>query len=293
MAKTAAVKKSVTKIKIPPKISERVSLETFRTPKKQTDYGVWISLSFLIVVLGIALSLSGSVTAFADMRAFLVVICGTVAIMGLSFNAKTLEMSLSAVRQHLFERPETSRARARHLMDAAIIARRDGILSFSKIRDRLKRSDPFLLNGVQLVSDGQTADEIERLLNQEIDVEIERLQSGIALLRRGAEAAPAMGLIGTLIGLVQMLSQLDDPSKIGPAMAIALLTTFYGALMGSAFFAPLAGKLELKAQNLILRMELVIVTVLSMTDQENPRKLEQVLNSKLPPSERIDYFKGV
>ena len=278
--------------KIPGAISSKVRMETFSVPQKQSDYGVLLSLGFLVIVMSLALTLSGSVAAFADMRAFLIVICGTLAVIGLSFSAKNLRFSLHAIREHLFEKPQTPNARANQLMDAAILARRDGILSFSKIRGKLMKHDPFLLSGIQMVSDGQTAEEIDRLLNQEIDVEIERLQCGIALLRRGAEAAPAMGLIGTLIGLVQMLSQLDDPSTIGPAMAVALLTTFYGALLGSAFFAPLAGKLELKAQNLILRMELVILTMVSVTKQENPRKLEQILNSKLPPSERIDYFKG-
>ena len=278
---------------IPSSVSINVQVETLKMPPRTTDYGVWISLSALVLVMGFALSLSGSVAAFADLRAFLIVICGTLAVMGLSFNSKNLTMSLEAIKHHLFEKPETPQMRAKQLMDAAIITRRDGILTFGKIRHKLAKHDPFLLSGVQMVSDGQTAQEIDRLMGQEIDVEIERLQSGIALLRRGAEAAPAMGLIGTLIGLVQMLSKLDDPATIGPAMAVALLTTFYGALLGSAFFAPLAGKLELKAQNLILRMELVIITMLSIVSQENPRKLEQTLNSKLPPSERIDYFKDI
>lgn len=275
---------------IPGDISRKLRLEDFRTPPKSVDYGVWIGLSFLLIVLLIALSLSGSIAAFADLRAFLIVVCGTAAIIGLSFTGKTLRLSLRALKQHLFEKPETPHQRANHLMDVAILARRDGILSFQKLKDRLTRQDPFLAHGIEMVTDGQNVAEIDRILNQEIDVEVERLQGGIALLRRGAEAAPAMGLIGTLIGLVQMLSQLDDPSSIGPAMAIALLTTFYGALMGSAFFAPLAGKLELQAQNLILRMELVIATMLSIMAQENPRRLEQILNSKLPPSERINYF---
>ena len=278
--------------KIPSAISGRVKMETFKVPEKQSDYSVVISLVFLIIVMSLALTLSGSVAAFADLRAFLIVICGTVAVIGLSFNSKNLRFSLKALREHLFDKSQTPNERAMQLMDAAILARRDGILSFSKIRGKLLKRDPFLQSGIQMVSDGQTAEEVDRLLNQEIDAEIERLQSGIALLRRGAEAAPAMGLIGTLIGLVQMLSQLDDPSSIGPAMAVALLTTFYGALLGNAFFAPLAGKLELKAHNLILRMELVILTMISIIQQQNPRKLEQTLNSKLPPSERIDYFRG-
>jgi chemotaxis protein MotA len=289
----AGNKADKTAANIPGNISRRVKLDNFRAPIRTVDYGVWIGLSFLLIVLAIALTLSGSVAAFADLRAFLIVVCGTIAIIGLSFTGKTLRHSLRSLKQHLFEKPETPRARANNLMDVAIIARRDGILSFQKLQDRLRRQDPFLAHGIEMVSDGQSGAEVERILSQEIDVEVERLQGGIALLRRGAEAAPAMGLIGTLIGLVQMLSHLDDPSSIGPSMAIALLTTFYGALLGSAFFAPLAGKLELQAQNLILRMELVTAAMLSIVAQENPRRLEQILNSKLPPSERINYFNEV
>lgn len=272
-------------------VSGPIKAENFRAPERHPDYSVWIGLSLFLIVLGIALSLSGSVSAFADFRAFLIVICGTLAIMGLSFSGKTLRHSLTALREHLFQKPETPKDRAHNLMDIAVIARRDGMLSLQTIKSRLHPREAFLNSGLEMVTDGRTQASIHRLLNQEIDAEIERLQGAIGLLRRGAEAAPAMGLIGTLIGLVQMLSTLDDPSTIGPAMAVALLTTFYGALLGSAFFAPIAGKLELQARNLILRHELVIATMLSIVGQENPRMLEQVLNSKLPASERINYFK--
>lgn len=273
--------------------SLRIKPEDIKFPEKHIDYGVWTGLGLLVFVLFIALTLSGSLAAFADLRAFLIVVCGTLAIMGLSFNGKTLRHSLKALKQHLFEKPETPHARALMLMDLAAIGRQDGVLVFQNMQPRLRRQDPFLAHGLEMLADGHSVEDIDRILNLEIDVELERLQGAIALLRRGAEAAPAMGLIGTLIGLVQMLSKLDDPATIGPAMAVALLTTFYGALMGSAFFAPLAGKLELQAQNLILRMELVVLTMKSIVIQENPRRLEQVLNSKLPAAERINYFEGV
>ena len=278
MAKTKTVK------------SVAVTMDNFRPPRRNADYSVWFGLIFFILILTIALSLSGSIAAFADFRAFLIVIFGTLAIMVLSFNGKTLRNSLTALREHLLQKPETPHERARSLMDVATLARKEGPLKIGQIRKKCAAHNIFLCHGLEMVEDNIMPDHIERLLNQEVDAEIERMQAAIALLRRGAEAAPAMGLIGTLIGLVQMLSTLDDPSTIGPAMAVALLTTFYGALLGSAFFAPLAGKLELQMRNLILRYDLVIAAMVSIAAKENPRTLEQTLNSKLPASERIDYY---
>tara|TARA_B100000686_G_scaffold330361_1_gene392538 strand:+ start:2196 stop:3053 length:858 start_codon:yes stop_codon:yes gene_type:complete len=269
-----------------------LTLKNYRPPRRTPDYSIFFGLGFFILVLGVALTLSGSVAAFADFRAFLIVILGTVAIMGLSFDSKMLKNSLTAIREHLFQRPETPHERALNLMDVASLARREGHLKIGTIRAKCAAHNHFLRHGLEMVEDDIPAEHIDRLLNQEIDAEIERMQAAIALLRRGAEAAPAMGLIGTLIGLVQMLSTLDDPSTIGPAMAVALLTTFYGALLGSALFAPLAGKLELQLRNLILRYDLVVATMVSIAKKENPRTLEQVLNSKLPAAERIYYYQG-
>jgi len=100
-----------------------------------------------------------------------------------------------------------------------------------------------------------------------------------------------MGLIGTLVGLVQMLTQLNDPSSIGPAMAVALLTTFYGAILGTVVLGPMASKLERNASHDLLMKDLILQTCISITKQESPRKLETVLNASLPPDSKIIYFK--
>ena len=105
-------------------------------------------------------------------------------------------------------------------------------------------SDSFLKHTLTLVADGTAADQIERMLNHEIAATAHRHAKGAGVLRKAAEIAPVMGLIGTLLGLVQMLGRLDDPSSIGPAMAVALLTTFYGAVPGHVFLAPTAAKTE-------------------------------------------------
>jgi chemotaxis protein MotA len=99
-----------------------------------------------------------------------------------------------------------------------------------------------------------------------------------------------MGLIGTLIGLVQMLGYLDDPTTIGPSMAVALLTTFYGAILGNVVFLPLAGKLERNGADDTLVRRIYLVGVLSVARKENPRRLEMLLNSALPPAQRVDYY---
>jgi chemotaxis protein MotA len=119
---------------------------------------------------------------------------------------------------------------------------------------------------------------------------IQRHAKSTSVLRKMAEFAPAMGLIGTLIGLVQMLSSLSDPSTIGPAMAIALLTTFYGALLANFVFLPLAAKLERNSQEEVLVNNVYLMGAASIGRQENPRRLEMLLNSVLPPSKRVRYF---
>jgi chemotaxis protein MotA len=116
------------------------------------------------------------------------------------------------------------------------------------------------------------------------------MQRSASILRRAAEVAPAMGLIGTLVGLVQMLGSLDEPSKIGPAMALALLTTLYGALLANIVFGPLAAKIERNASAEALLRQIYMIGAVSMARQENPRRLEILLNSVLPPWQQIRFF---
>ena len=142
-----------------------------------------------------------------------------------------------------------------------------------------------------MVRDGASQEEIQNLLGREIDVQTRLHYKSAGILRRAAEVSPAMGLIGTLIGLVQMLAYLDDPTTIGPSMAVALLTTFYGAFLSTVVFSPLATKMEHNAQNDAVQKRLIINGMTSMVRKENPRRLEMIINSILPPDSRIRYFK--
>jgi chemotaxis protein MotA len=127
-------------------------------------------------------------------------------------------------------------------------------------------------------------------MRRDLQATLQRHAKGAGVLRKAAEYAPAMGLIGTLIGLVQMLGNLDDPSAIGPAMAVALLTTFYGAVLANMLLSPLAAKLERNSEDEALLNLVYLTAAVSMGRQENPRRLEMLLNSILPPAKRVHYF---
>ena len=141
-----------------------------------------------------------------------------------------------------------------------------------------------------LVVDGTPGEEVERILRREVLSQSQRSRISAEVFRRAAEVAPAMGLIGTLVGLVQMLSNLDDPSSIGPAMAIALLTTFYGAVLAYMVFSPLASKLEQRNDDDTLVQTVYLTGAASIGRHENPRRLEMLLNAILPPAHQIQYF---
>jgi len=141
-----------------------------------------------------------------------------------------------------------------------------------------------------MVVAGTPGEEVESILHKEMMSTLQRHYKSANVLKKAAEFAPAMGLIGTLIGLVQMLGNLSDPASIGPAMAVALLTTFYGAVLANMVFAPLSTKLERNSTEEAMINNIYVMGAASIGRQENPRRLEMMLNSILPPAKRIQYF---
>jgi len=169
-------------------------------------------------------------------------------------------------------------------MDYANRARREGILALeSAIRDI---PGDYLKKGLQLTVDGLEPEVIESIMNAEIENMETRHQSGIGVIDALATFAPALGMIGTVIGLVRMLKTLDDPSTIGPAMAIALITTFYGAILANLVFIPLANKLRTRSAEEVQLMEMQLEGILSIARGENPRLIQEKLSAYLPPKQR-------
>ena len=161
-------------------------------------------------------------------------------------------------------------------------ARKEGILAL----EGAEIHDTFLENGVKLCIDGHSIDNVQKMLSKDINLELQRQATGIQMFKSIAEAAPAMGMIGTLIGLVQMLANMDDPKSIGPAMAIALLTTLYGAIIANAIALPIAAKLKAISEHERLNKLLILESVAGIQEGVNPRVLQQILTTYLPESKR-------
>lgn len=259
-------------------------------PKRKTDLSTITGLFLAIGLVFLALFMGDNPSAFVDIRALMIVLFGTLAVTAVSFTGEDVSTTFRVIGRDLFRKNDMSlELLSKQLLELAFIARLKGFLELRKYDTQLRRNT-FLRKGTLMLRDGHTGEEIARLLGREIDVETNLYYKSSGVLRRAAEVAPAMGLIGTLIGLVQMLAMLDDPSTIGPSMAIALLTTFYGAFLSTVVFAPLAAKLEHNAQADATQKRLIINGLMSMARQENPRQLEMVLNSILPLGHRISYF---
>lgn len=246
----------------------------------------------MVVAAGLivmAIVIGGSPGAFVDWPAVLIVIGGTFGVTTACFSLTDMGVAVrTAVRTILRAQPNPGEA-ATQLLQLAQISRHRGVLSLQNYLVSLEDS-PLLAQGLQMVVDGTPGDEVERIMRREVQATAQRQSRSVSILRKAAEISPAMGLIGTLVGLIQMLGNLDDPSTIGPSMAVALLTTFYGALLANVVFTPLASKMERNTAEDMLVNHMHVMATASIARQENPRRLEMLLNTVLPPSQRVDYF---
>jgi chemotaxis protein MotA len=163
-------------------------------------------------------------------------------------------------------------------------ARREGMLALEE--DSENEEDEFLRKGLRLAVDGTDPQLLEKILSTDIAQISARHKEGKKILEAGGAFAPAFGMIGTLVGLVNMLASLEDPTSIGAGMATALITTFYGAVLANAFFLPLAGKLENRSEEEILVKEMVIDGIMAIQSGDSPRIVEEKLRSFLSPALR-------
>ncbi|MCK5375026.1 MAG: MotA/TolQ/ExbB proton channel family protein [Alphaproteobacteria bacterium] len=257
-----------------------------RTLDLITLLGLILSISLIIG----AISMGKSEANFVNGPSIMIVILGTLTASCIPYTGMELRQSISVILTSFIRPARNIPMLATSMVDLAIIARKKGLLEISNYEDQTG-NEPFLEYAMGLVTDGYDFDDLKRILEQDIQKEEERSKRAASILKRASEVAPAMGLIGTLVGLVQMLAELENPEAIGPAMALALLTTFYGAILGTVIMSPLAAKVEKNAADKALAKTMVTKTALSMVKQENPRNLEMIINGLLSPSLRINYFK--
>ncbi|MDD9911861.1 MAG: MotA/TolQ/ExbB proton channel family protein [Alphaproteobacteria bacterium] len=252
------------------------------------DLATLIGLVLGFGLVGMAIMLGGSIGAFIDVPSILIVVAGTLSITTVSFTLKEVIKGQGLLLKTVLFSVPAAPDEAKMLIELAQKARANGLLAIQGDVDAI--SDDFLKNSLTMAVDGSPPEVIEQVMKTDTANMMERHISGVQIFKKSAEVAPAMGLIGTLIGLVQMLGNLDDPSKIGPAMAVALLTTMYGAILANMVFSPMAAKLERNSAEEIRLRKIYTTSVLSIVKQENPRQLELVVNTILPPSDRISVF---
>ncbi|MCH2038351.1 MAG: MotA/TolQ/ExbB proton channel family protein, partial [Rickettsiales bacterium] len=261
---------------------------------------IGISASFLLIMTAIMVGDSVDISSiriqslgtFIDLRSILIVVIGTFMVTAACFSFREIFPVQKLILKTIFYQKEPKGDTANICLEIAYIYRTkcENILDLEK-HQKLWRHNDYFRRAINLLIDNVERDEVLKIIKNDVLLMKERHLHGISIFRKSAEIAPAMGLIGTLIGLVQMLGKLDDPSSIGPAMAVALLTTFYGAILSYLVFTPLASKLERTTKYEIETAQLYIATVDSMTTKENPRKLQDHLNSMLPPKDRVVFFK--
>ncbi len=253
------------------------------------DYATLIGVLGSFAMIGLAMYLGGSMSNFLNLPGLLIVFGGTLLVTTISFTFEEILRAQVVMLRAVVYHVEKPRRAARQIIDLAEQSRRKGVLTLESRFPQLAHS-AFLYHALGMVVDGLPGDEVELVLNSEVKETAQRHLRSAGVLRRAAEVAPAMGLIGTLVGLVQMLGSLEDPSTIGPAMAVALLTTFYGAVLANMVFNPLAGKLERNSQFETMVNQIYAIGATSISRQENPRWLEMRLNTILPPDQRVNYF---
>ncbi|MBL0318912.1 MAG: MotA/TolQ/ExbB proton channel family protein [Alphaproteobacteria bacterium] len=253
------------------------------------DFATLIGLSVSFALLGICIYISGSFRSFMDLGAFLLVIIGTFFVTMTCFSFKDIVAAQRLLIQTIFTKVEEPSYAAYRAIQIAEIAKREGILSLQG-KEVMAAHNRFFAKGLQMLVDNFKSDDIQYTLQQALEASSERHKRSAAVLRKSAEVAPALGLIGTLIGLVQMLGQLNDPKAIGPAMAIALLTTLYGAVMAYMVFTPLASKLEHNSQKEMIVSSIYKEALGSIARKENPRQLEIHINTTLPKDQRVRYY---
>ncbi len=253
-----------------------------------------MDLATLIGLVGIALVLVGAIVSGGDLGLFInppsliIVIGGTLAATIIRVSLKQFLGSFKVGLKAVLHKSEPPEKLIEEAVALANVARKEGILAL----ENQEISDPFLQKGVSMCIDGHPPEVVQQMLSKDINLTIERHDIGVNMFKAIGDYAPAMGMIGTLIGLVQMLANMEDPKTIGPAMAIALLTTLYGAIIANGFALPISEKLKGISAEERLNKHLILESISSIQAGTNPRVMEQLLMTYLPESKRASEDEG-
>ncbi|MEO0483589.1 MAG: motility protein A [Planctomycetota bacterium] len=247
-------------------------------------------LGLLVAIVAVALSIilgGGNPAALINIPSIFVVFGGTTGAIICAFPlAKVLKIH-TVVLKSVFGDSIDPAGAIRDLVRYAEVARREGILSLENMIGEMK--DPFIVRGIKMAVDGTDPELIKTIMDTELEALMERHVDGKKILDNMGKYAPAFGMIGTLMGLIFMLQNMDDPSAIGPGMAVALITTLYGAIIANVITGPVADKLAAKDAEEVMIKTIIIAGVMSIQSGDNPRVVESKLLTYLPPAQRGEF----
>ncbi|MBE6066438.1 MAG: motility protein A [Clostridium lundense] len=238
-------------------------------------FGIVLAIGFILF----GILSSGEITTFIDMPSVYITIGGTIGALLLSSKGKNVKVIFKLFKLVFKENKSNDAEIIMNFIEWSTKARKEGLLSLENTIESI--SDPFIKKGMMMIVDGSEPDTIKGVLGLKIKGIVERHKENRAMFDSGAALAPAFGMIGTLIGLVNMLKQLSDPSSIGPQMAVALITTFYGSFIANVIFMPMSKKLKSKTSEEIYQKEMIVEGLLGIQAGENPNNLKERMLSFL------------
>lgn len=250
-----------------------------------TILGLFLGIGF--TVWGILQS--GSLGDYWDFPSVVIVLGGTVAATFLAYPLKDIANIGRVFQKAFLHKVASANEIIEDIINLANVARKEGLLSLEEYASKL--DDEFLRKGIMLIVDGTDPELVRNILETELMFLEDRHAQGQGTLESMGSFAPAFGMLGTLIGLINMLQKMDDPKAIGPNMSVALVTTFYGSALANIIFLPLAQKLKVRSKSEVLIKELMIEGLLSIQAGENPRIIEEKLKTFIPPEMRKSMAK--
>lgn len=242
-----------------------------------------------VTLVLISIAMSGNLMSFWSLSSLIITLMGSLCALAISYpleDLRTIPAALKKITENseanLFELVELFTELARK-------ARKDGLLALEDQLDLIE--DEFIVRCVRMVIDGMEPEVIKHVMEIEIETTQDRHKVAQDIFQTWGELAPAFGMIGTLIGLIVMLSRLEDASAIGSGMAVALVTTFYGSFFANLVLLPIATNLRIKTRTEIYRREMIVVGILEIQSGTNPRVLEEMILTYLNPKERREYIR--
>lgn len=250
----------------------------------RVDVGTVIGVGLAVFAVFLGIVFGGNPLALVDVPSILIVIVGTMGATIACFPLARILKLHTVMLKAFFTKPTDTVEIIMDLVKYAELARREGILSLENLVDEMK--DPFIVRGIKMAVDGTDPELIKQVMETELEALMDRHAAGKQMFDSIGKYAPAFGMIGTLLGLIFMLGSMSDPSAIGPSMAVALITTLYGALMANVFAGPLAEKLLARDMEEVQVKTIIIAGVMAIQSGDNPRVVQAKLATYLAPADR-------